>query len=63
VFVYQMDSYHYWERVLGRNDFVAWQQGRRELFYPCGKTYLQTLGELTVILPSSAIGQKKELRK
>ena len=22
VFVYQMDSYHYWERFLGRNDFV-----------------------------------------
>ena len=23
----------------------AWQQGRKELFYPYGKTYLQTLGE------------------
>ena len=22
VFVYQMDSYHYWERFLGRNDFT-----------------------------------------
>ena len=22
VFVYQMDSYHYWERILGRNDFT-----------------------------------------
>jgi ferredoxin-NADP reductase/MOSC domain-containing protein YiiM len=27
VFVYQMDSYHYWERVLGRNDFVYGQFG------------------------------------
>ena len=24
---------------------VAWQQGRKELFYPYGKKYLQTLGE------------------
>ena len=24
---------------------VAWQQGRKELFYPYGKTYVQTLGE------------------
>jgi hypothetical protein len=23
----------------------AWQQGRKELFYPYGKTYAQTLGE------------------
>jgi hypothetical protein len=23
----------------------AWQQGRKELFYPYGKTYTQTLGE------------------
>ena len=23
----------------------AWQQGRKELFCPCGKTYVQTLGE------------------
>jgi hypothetical protein len=23
----------------------AWQQGRKELFYPYGKTYVQTLGE------------------
>jgi ferredoxin-NADP reductase/MOSC domain-containing protein YiiM len=27
VFVYQMDSYHYWERVLGRNDFSFGQFG------------------------------------
>ncbi|MGA6984223.1 MAG: MOSC and FAD-binding oxidoreductase domain-containing protein [Candidatus Sulfotelmatobacter sp.] len=27
VFVYQMDSYHYWEGVLGRNDFVFGQFG------------------------------------
>jgi ferredoxin-NADP reductase/MOSC domain-containing protein YiiM/ferredoxin len=27
VFVYQMDSYHYWERVLGRRDFVHGQFG------------------------------------
>ena len=27
VFVYQMDSYHYWERFLGRNDFVYGQFG------------------------------------
>jgi ferredoxin-NADP reductase/MOSC domain-containing protein YiiM len=27
VFVYQMDSYHYWERVLGRNDFNFGQFG------------------------------------
>ncbi len=27
VFVYQMDSYHYWERLLGRNDFVFGQFG------------------------------------
>src|SRR5271165_6227520 len=27
VFVYQMDSYHYWERFLGRNDFVFGQFG------------------------------------
>jgi ferredoxin-NADP reductase/MOSC domain-containing protein YiiM len=27
VFVYQMDSYHYWERVLGRNDFTFGQFG------------------------------------
>jgi ferredoxin-NADP reductase/MOSC domain-containing protein YiiM len=27
VFVYQTDSYHYWERVLGRNDFVFGQFG------------------------------------
>ena len=24
---------------------VAWQQGRKELFYPYGKTFAQTLGE------------------
>jgi hypothetical protein len=24
---------------------TAWQQGRKELFYPYGKTFLQTLGE------------------
>jgi hypothetical protein len=23
---------------------AAWQQGRKELFYPYGKTYAQTLG-------------------
>src|SRR5206468_12519058 len=27
VFVYQIDSYHYWERFLGRNDFVFGQFG------------------------------------
>jgi ferredoxin-NADP reductase/MOSC domain-containing protein YiiM len=27
VFVYQMDSYHYWERILGRNDFIFGQFG------------------------------------
>jgi ferredoxin-NADP reductase/MOSC domain-containing protein YiiM len=27
VFVYQMDSYHYWERFLGRNDFAFGQFG------------------------------------
>ncbi len=27
VFVYQMDSYHYWERQLGRNDFMFGQFG------------------------------------
>ncbi len=27
VFVYQMDSYHYWERFLGRNDFMSGQFG------------------------------------
>jgi ferredoxin-NADP reductase/MOSC domain-containing protein YiiM len=27
VFVYQMDSYHYWERFLGRNDFTFGQLG------------------------------------
>jgi ferredoxin-NADP reductase/MOSC domain-containing protein YiiM/ferredoxin len=27
VFVYQMDSYHYWERLLGRNDFAFGQFG------------------------------------
>src|SRR5271163_1328167 len=27
VFVYQMDSYHYWERILGRNDFSFGQFG------------------------------------
>ena len=27
VFVYQMDSYHYWERLLGRNDFTSGQFG------------------------------------
>src|ERR1700730_14407488 len=27
VFVYQMDSYHYWEGVLGRNDFILGQFG------------------------------------
>lgn len=27
VFVYQMDSYHYWERLLGRSDFVFGQFG------------------------------------
>jgi ferredoxin-NADP reductase/MOSC domain-containing protein YiiM len=27
VFVYQMDSYHYWERLLGRNDFNFGQFG------------------------------------
>jgi len=24
---------------------TAWEQGRKELFYPYGKTYVQTLGE------------------
>jgi ferredoxin-NADP reductase/MOSC domain-containing protein YiiM len=27
VFVYQMDSYHYWERFLGRDDFIFGQFG------------------------------------
>jgi len=27
VFVYQMDAYHYWERFLGRNDFIFGQFG------------------------------------
>jgi len=27
VFVYQMDSYHYWQRFLGRNDFIFGQFG------------------------------------
>ena len=27
VFVYQMESYHYWERFLGRNDFIFGQFG------------------------------------
>jgi ferredoxin-NADP reductase/MOSC domain-containing protein YiiM len=27
VFVYQMDSYHYWERFLGRDDFIPGQFG------------------------------------
>jgi ferredoxin-NADP reductase/MOSC domain-containing protein YiiM len=27
VFVYQIDSYHYWERILGRNDFIYGQFG------------------------------------
>ncbi len=27
VFVYQMESYHYWERYLGRNDFIFGQFG------------------------------------
>jgi ferredoxin-NADP reductase/MOSC domain-containing protein YiiM len=27
VFVYQMDSYHYWERFLGRKDFISGQFG------------------------------------
>ena len=27
VFVYQMESYHYWERFLGRNDFIHGQFG------------------------------------
>jgi ferredoxin-NADP reductase/MOSC domain-containing protein YiiM len=27
VFVYQMESYHYWERFLGRNDFIYGQFG------------------------------------
>jgi ferredoxin-NADP reductase/MOSC domain-containing protein YiiM len=27
VFVYQLDSYHYWEQYLGRNDFVMGQFG------------------------------------
>ena len=27
VFVYQLDSYHYWERFLGRNDFIYGQFG------------------------------------
>ena len=27
VFVYQMDSYHYWEQFLGRNDFTSGQFG------------------------------------
>ena len=27
VFVYQTDSYHYWERFLGRNDFIPGQFG------------------------------------
>src|SRR5579859_2341304 len=27
VFVYQMDSYHYWDRFLGRNDFTFGQFG------------------------------------
>jgi len=29
VFVYQMDSYHYWERFLGRNDFSFGQFGEK----------------------------------
>ena len=27
------------------NSGLAWQQGRKELFYPYFKTYVQTLGE------------------
>src|SRR6201987_3515658 len=29
VFVYQMDSYHYWQRFLGRNDFTFGQFGEK----------------------------------
>ena len=29
VFVYQMDSYHYWDRFLGRNDFTFGQVRRK----------------------------------
>ena len=32
---------------------AAWQQGRKELFYPYGKTYVQTIGDkIVVALPS-----------
>ena len=31
VFVYQMDAYHYWERFLGRNDFIYGQFGEIRL--------------------------------
>jgi len=31
--------------ITGPEMKVAWQQGRKELFYPYGKKYVQTLGE------------------
>ena len=31
VFVYQMDSYHYWERFLGRNDFILASSAKTSL--------------------------------
>ena len=44
VFVYQLESYHYWERQLGRNDFVFGQFGRilRSMVCPMGRSALAT---------------------
>jgi hypothetical protein len=32
---------------------TAWKQGRKEFFYPYGKTYIQTLGEQELGVTSS----------
>ena len=38
VFVYQIDSYRYWERELGRNDFVNGQFGENFTSKDCATT-------------------------
>ncbi len=32
-------------RPMDAGNETAWKEGRKELFYPYGKTYAQTLGE------------------
>ncbi len=69
VFVYQMESYHYWERQLGRNDFVFGQFGENftvdglsDEEVCVGDQYRVPVGTIWIELPtaSSALHQQPQ---